>query len=52
MFHTALDNAIKLGILTRNVCETVAPPRKTHKEMMPLTPEQVRKLLEAAKGHP
>ncbi len=52
MLHTALDNAIKLGILTRNVCEVVSPPRKIHKEMKPLTPEQVRQLLEAAKGHP
>jgi integrase len=52
MLHTALDKAIKLGILTRNVCETVSPPRKTHKEMNPLTPEQIHQLLEAAKGHP
>ncbi len=52
MLHTALDNAIKLGILARNVCETVSPPRKFHKEIHPLAPEQVRQLLEAAKGHP
>lgn len=52
MLHTALDDAIKLGILTRNVCEAVSPPRKVHKEMKPLTPEQVRQLLEVAKGHP
>ena len=52
MLHTALDDAIKLDILTRNVCEAVSPPRKVHKEMKPLHPEQVRQLLEAAKGHP
>jgi len=52
MLHTAMDDAIKLGILTRNVCEAVSPPRKVHKEMKPLHPEQVRQLLEAAKGHP
>lgn len=52
MLHTALDNAVKLGILARNVCETVSPPRKVHKEMKPLSPEQARQLLEAAKGHP
>ena len=52
MLHTALDNALKLGILTRNVCEAVSPPRKVHKEMKPLSPEQVRQLLEVAKGHP
>jgi integrase len=52
MLHTALDDAMKLGIFTRNVCEAVSPPRKVHKEMKPLHPEQVRQLLEAAKGHP
>jgi integrase len=52
MLHTALDDAIKLDILTRNVCESVSPPRKVHKEMKPLHPEQVRQLLEVAKGHP
>jgi len=52
MLHTALDNAIKLGLLTRNVCETVSPPRKIHKEIKPLAPEQARQLLDAAKGHP
>lgn len=52
MLHTALDNAIKVGVLTRNVCEMVSPPRKVHKEMRPLTLEQVRKLLDAARGHP
>ncbi len=52
MLHTALDNALKLGILTRNICETVSPPRRAHKEMKLLTPEQVRHLLEVAKGHP
>jgi integrase len=52
MLHTALDNAIKLGLHTRNVCETVSPPRKIHKEIKPLSPEQVRLLLDAAHGHP
>jgi integrase len=52
MLHTALDNAMKLGLLTRNVCETVSPPRKIRKEIKPLTPEQARRLLDAAKGHP
>jgi integrase len=52
MLHTALDNAIKVSILTRNVCEMVSPPRKVHKEMTPLTLEQVRKLIDAARGHP
>jgi len=52
MLHTALDKAIRLGLLARNVCELVSPPRAVHKEMKPLTLEQIYALLEAAKGHP
>jgi integrase len=52
MLHTALDKAIRLGLLTRNVCKLVTPPRVTHREMQPLTAEQIQKLLEAAKGDP
>ena len=52
MLHTALDKAIRLGFLARNVCELVSPPRVVHKEIKPLTLEQIYKLLEAAKGHP
>ncbi len=52
MLHKALDDAIKVGLIARNVCDTVSPPRKQHKEINPLTPDQARKLLEAAKGHP
>lgn len=52
MLHTALEKAIRLGLLARNVCELVSPPLAVHKEMKPLTLEQVHALLEAAKGHP
>jgi integrase len=52
MLHTALDRAIRLGLITRNVTELVSPPRKEHKEMRPLSPEEVKQFLEAAKGHP
>jgi integrase len=52
MLHKALDDAIKMGLIARNVCEAVSPPRKQHKEISPLTAEQSRKLLDAAKGHP
>ncbi len=52
MLHTALDKAIRLGLLGRNVCELVSPPRIVHKEIKPLTLEQIYKLLDAAKGHP
>ncbi len=52
MLHMALDKAIRLGLLGRNVCELVSPPRVMHKEIKPLTLEQILMLLEAAKGHP
>ena len=48
----ALDDAIKMGLIARNVCEAVSPPRKQHREINPLTVEQSRRLLDAAKGHP
>ncbi len=52
MLHKALEDAVRLGLVVRNVCDAVSPPRKQHKEIKPLTPDQARKLLEAAKGHP
>lgn len=52
MLHKALDDAVKTGLLARNVCDSVSPPRKLHNEIKPLNPVQIRKLLEAAKGHP
>lgn len=52
MLHTALDRAVKLGLVARNVSELVSPPRKEHKEIRPLTPDEVRRFLEAAQGHP
>jgi integrase len=52
MLHKALDDAIKMGLLARNVCDVVSPPRKEHKEINPLTPDEARKLLKVAKGHP
>lgn len=51
MLHTALDRAVKLGLVARNVSELVSSPRKEHKEIRPLSPDEVRRFLEAAKGH-
>jgi integrase len=50
--HTALDGAVRMEMLSRNVCDLVSPPRKVHKETKPLAPEQIRRLLDVAKGHP
>jgi integrase len=52
MLHKALDDAMKMGLIARNVCDVVSPPRKQHEEIHPLTAEQSRRLLDAAKGHP
>ncbi len=54
LIHTtlrkALQQAVSDSILPRNVCEAVKAPRKVKREMRILTPEQVRKFLEAVKG--
>src|SRR5205823_8531457 len=52
ILHTALDRAVRLGLAGKNVCDMVSPPRVVRKENTPLTPDQVRKFLEAVKGHP
>jgi integrase len=52
LLHKALDTAVRWELISQNVCDKVSPPRKVHREMTPLTPEQIHKLLEAARGHP
>ncbi|HEX4208645.1 MAG TPA: tyrosine-type recombinase/integrase [Ktedonobacteraceae bacterium] len=51
VLHRALDDAIKLGLVARNVCDVVSPPREEKKEIHPLTLEQIHRLLHTAKGH-
>jgi integrase len=52
VLHHALKDAVRMGVLSRNVCETVDPPRKAKRKMVIYTPEQVGLLLDAARGHP
>lgn len=52
MLHRALDNALRLELVQRNVCDLVDPPRMRHYLALALTPAQARSLLEAAKGDP
>lgn len=52
VLHKALDTAVKWNLVARNVCDTVDPPRKIRHEIQPLTLEQIKKLLEVARGHP
>jgi integrase len=49
LLHSALNDALRQGLVQRNVCDLVNPPRKRKVEMMTLTPEQARLFLEAAR---
>ena len=48
----ALSHATKWGLVTRNVCDVVDPPRPQRKEMIALDTEGVRRLLAAANSSP
>ena len=50
LLKRSLGQAVKWGLLPRNVAALVDPPRVTQKEMRPLTPAQSLALLEAARG--
>ncbi len=50
VFHKALEDAVRLELLMKNVTEAVKPPRKARYEIKPLTVEQAKKLLDAARG--
>lgn len=49
MLHKALDDAVRWGLLARNVCDAVTAPRRRHYEIKPLTPDQAKVLLDVAK---
>jgi integrase len=49
-FHRALGDALRLGLIQRNVTEMVRPPRRQHHEMMVLNKEQARSLLAVVAG--
>jgi integrase len=49
---TALRHAVMIGLLARNPIERVTPPRPPHKEMRPLTPEEVELFLQSTTDDP
>lgn len=51
VLRAALNQARKWRLVHDNVAALVEPPRHRAKEIQPLTPEQARALLAAAKGH-
>ena len=50
VLRMALGQALKWGLVARNVATLVASPRMERSEMQFLTPEQARTLLDAAQG--
>lgn len=44
--HKALDAAVRLGLVVRNVADLVDPPSVAHHEMSPLTRDEARAFLE------
>jgi integrase len=46
--HKALKQAVNDGLIPRNATEAVKPPQVRREEIRPLTPEQVKMLLDAA----
>jgi integrase len=51
LLHKAFDNAVMWNLVARNVCDMVTPPRRTKKEIQPLSIEQSHTLLDAAREH-
>ncbi len=48
VLHRALESAVRLGLVTRNVADMVDAPRKRRVAIHPLTREQARQLLATA----
>ena len=51
VLHGAFAEAVRWGLLPRNVVSLARPPRKAHVEVVALTVEQTRALLAAAAGN-
>jgi integrase len=51
VLHKALENAVRWKLVSSNVCDLLSPPRLVQQEIQPLTPNQARRLVEAARGH-
>jgi site-specific recombinase XerD len=51
VLHHAFSDAVRKGLLARNVCDLVDAPKSRHAQVQALTVEQSRALLAAACGH-
>lgn len=52
VLHRALRDALRWGLVARNVCDAVSPPKVPRQEMHVLDPEQARALIAAVDGDP
>ncbi len=50
VLHRALEMAVRWGYLPRNVCDAVDPPQVPRREMVPPSPADVGRLLDAAEA--
>jgi integrase len=51
VLHRALGDAVKWGLLTRNVCDAVTPPKAKQTEMSVWDADQVTQFLQTTQGH-
>jgi integrase len=51
ILHKALEQAVKWGVVSRNVCRAVTPPKPNPEEIRPLDAEQSKRMLEASRGN-
>jgi integrase len=47
VLRTALKKALRMGLIVRNVCDAVDPPRATRRDITPLDHAQAQQLIEA-----
>lgn len=45
VLHRALEDALQMGVVSRNVSEMLKPPKRDHREMTPLSVIEVRRFL-------
>jgi integrase len=50
VLNRALDQAVKWGLIPRNVCKATTLPKRASEEIKPLDSRQARRLLDQAKG--
>jgi integrase len=49
MLHRALEDALQMGLVNRNVTEMLKPPRRSNREMMPLSVLEMQRFLEVVR---